>query len=342
MAIPKKRCSILILNAILIVSFIGTSYLLLYTPTPEESNHQSDPILKNDIPNLKTSDYWKLENDYLYINNWTQANESDWCSGKGTFAEPYIVENLTIDAYQKNSCLIIEDTREYFIFNNCTFLNSSETGLHGGVYLENVTNGKFESCKINTNRFGIWMNITHNCSFIKNNVRNNVLDGVYLKGCQNNSFYQNGIRYNNGSGYQLESCQLNVFNDEIVKESKAYGIFLKASDNNTIKFSTFDHCDDWGIYLDENSDINWVVENYVGYSKYEKIDGKCTYILDEGSDNHLINNDWFGECEDDPVYGELEDEEPAIPGYNLIFMLLGAIIPCVLFFNLKRKKIVSR
>ncbi|MFX1355265.1 MAG: hypothetical protein ACFFGP_15025, partial [Promethearchaeota archaeon] len=49
--------------------------------------------------NLESAEFW---NNFRYIHitglNWTTANETDWCSGSGTWNNPYLIENMTIDA----------------------------------------------------------------------------------------------------------------------------------------------------------------------------------------------------------------------------------------------------
>lgn len=47
--------------------------------------------------NLRTSGFWELSP--IYIDDWNKtANENDWCRGNGTFTNPYIIENITINA----------------------------------------------------------------------------------------------------------------------------------------------------------------------------------------------------------------------------------------------------
>ena len=49
--------------------------------------------------NLKQADFWN-NFTYIYITNlnWTIANETDWCSGSGTWSDPYLIENMRINA----------------------------------------------------------------------------------------------------------------------------------------------------------------------------------------------------------------------------------------------------
>ena len=60
--------------------------------------------------------------------NWTWASNQPWCSGSGTWSDPYLLENLTIDAQNASSGIEILNSNRYFIFNNVTVYNSSGTG----------------------------------------------------------------------------------------------------------------------------------------------------------------------------------------------------------------------
>lgn len=322
--------------------FIGLllTLLTLSSLSLDNGNSSQSTILKDDYPKL--ADFWEFNysiNNTIHVkNNWTAVAGKDWCSdGDGSWADPYIIENITVDAFNISSCIIIEDSREYFVIRNCTFFNSSSIGISAGIKLNNVTNGLIEINPIYENRYGIWMNNTHNCTFNKNPIHHNLLDGIYMLNCENNTFYQNGIRYNEGSGFDVNSCTLNIFDDNIVRESEEYGIIFRSSDNNTVKFSTFDHCDNYGIYLDEDSDKNWIIENYVGYCKAKEDDGECIYIIDKGENNKLIFNDCVGDCEEDPVYGELDGPEAIIPGYSLMILGLIMTISSLVYYAIKRR-----
>ena len=70
------------------------------------------------------ADYWPLASIHIN-NNWTETNSTfNWCNGKGTKEEPYILENITIN--QGNDIgIIIENSREFFKIKNCSISNSN-------------------------------------------------------------------------------------------------------------------------------------------------------------------------------------------------------------------------
>ncbi|MFW9824605.1 MAG: hypothetical protein ACFFE4_16805, partial [Candidatus Thorarchaeota archaeon] len=54
--------------------------------------------LKDKVIDLKQAGYW---NNFTFIHitgsNWTSANETEWCSGSGTWGNPYLIENMIIN-----------------------------------------------------------------------------------------------------------------------------------------------------------------------------------------------------------------------------------------------------
>ncbi|MHA1284255.1 MAG: right-handed parallel beta-helix repeat-containing protein [Promethearchaeota archaeon] len=337
----KKKHFILIILTLLPLIFITINFNTNIIQIKNSNLLDKEENGKNSN-NLNIAKFWTLKNTFIHIkNNWTQVNSTfEWCNGKGTYAEPYIIENLTIDAGGKYSGIIIENSRVYFIIRNCTIFNSSKNSNGAALKIINTTNGIIEKNNFsNNNGFGIFLNSTHNFTISQNIIQDNKNDGIYANGCQNNTFYKNSIKYNTGIGLNIENCRLNLFNDNIVKNASNYGIYLKSSDNNTVKYCIFDHCGNYGIYLDENSDENWIHDNYIGYCYYSKEDGKCVYIIDKGKNNHIFYNDWLGNCQDDPVYGELEEPALAISGYNIIELVFISIISISAVLLLIKKKL---
>ncbi|GAG59475.1 unnamed protein product, partial [marine sediment metagenome] len=75
-------------------------------------------------------------------NNWTAIEAIyDWCTGAGIENNPYIIENVSIDAQSSGSCINIQNSNDYFIIQNC-ILYSSNSYNTAGITLYNITNGK--------------------------------------------------------------------------------------------------------------------------------------------------------------------------------------------------------
>jgi parallel beta-helix repeat protein len=112
-------------------------------------------------------------------------------SGKGTEADPYIIQNKTFNMAGKNVNVGIHlrDTTAYVIIRNITVLNGTQAlGNKNnqssanclGIMLENVAHATIENCHFENNNMGIWLEECLNVSVIDNTVINNRYRGIYL------------------------------------------------------------------------------------------------------------------------------------------------------------------
>ncbi|MFX1557691.1 MAG: hypothetical protein ACFFC9_10595, partial [Promethearchaeota archaeon] len=53
--------------------------------------------------------------------NWSKIAENAWCSGLGTWDNPYIIENVIIDGYGSSYCIKIQNSSKYFVLKNNIF-----------------------------------------------------------------------------------------------------------------------------------------------------------------------------------------------------------------------------
>ncbi len=106
----------------------------------------------------KTSGYYNLTGSTIVIDdadpnyNWGKtAAENPWCSGSGTFGDPYVIENIYINGdmnltetpgkRQSANCLSIYRSTAYFIVRGCYFTKAGTDEFNSGIYLEYVENG---------------------------------------------------------------------------------------------------------------------------------------------------------------------------------------------------------
>jgi len=100
------------------------------------------------LKGLKTNLDWELDSPLIILNNFSDTESHyDFCSGSGTKEDPYLIENLTINANEINCCIYIKDTKDYFEFRNITLLNANVDLDYAFVYCFNVSNGYFEGIK---------------------------------------------------------------------------------------------------------------------------------------------------------------------------------------------------
>ncbi|MBN1801822.1 MAG: PKD domain-containing protein [Candidatus Lokiarchaeota archaeon] len=209
----------------------------------------------------KVSGFWELTHSIVVNNNWTDTASEEWVSGSGTFEDPYLIENITINAGGIGSCISIYNTREYFIIRNCT-LTGSEKGsgydLHAGIKLENVTNAMIiqNNCSYNQ---GCGISIYPYCAnntIIENVANNNAEHGIFLVGTGNNSIEKNMIKNNIYCGIYLILSWNNTILENMIINNFQYGTALSYSVNNVISKNAFNNNTIDGIHLFFGSDNN--------------------------------------------------------------------------------------
>ncbi len=73
----------------------------------------------------------------IYINNnWSDAKAAGICTGEGTFSEPYVIRDKMFNGSGYESCILIENSNEYFRIENYTLFESEI-----GINLYNTSNG---------------------------------------------------------------------------------------------------------------------------------------------------------------------------------------------------------
>ena len=67
---------------------------------------------RDNTSNLKSSGFWVLTPILIDGDSqWATVNSTyDWCNGSGTWNEPYIIENVTIDGQSSGSCIEIKNS----------------------------------------------------------------------------------------------------------------------------------------------------------------------------------------------------------------------------------------
>ena len=223
---------------------------------------------------VKRAGFWDLTGSPIFIDdsdpdyNWSKtATDNDWCNGLGTWNDPYIIENVTIDGQDSDSCITITDSNKYFIIRNCTFYNStSGTGWnHAGIRLNNVRNGRIlnNNCSsnkgggiylannsnnntvigniISNDRWGIFLDESNFNNISRNNVSESTWsNGIYLWYSHNNTIFKNNASKNGlinmvVVGIRLDFSNDNNISNNIADENAGGGINLGYSNNNTIE-----------------------------------------------------------------------------------------------------------
>ena len=327
----NAKSKIIILSAVgilLALSPIITANLSFSTCNNNKSSECSDDInLYNKNPKISAV------SEKIHIdNNWTAAKSAGICTGDGTYSEPYIIEDLVIDAESSGSCILIENSDVYFRIENCTLYNSgsgaTDAGIrllyvnnsqlidnncfsdYVGIQLYNSTSNTISGNTANDNYYGIVIGHSINNTVSGNTANNNIWEGLFLIDSNNNTISGNNAN-SNYRGILLENSDHIMVSGNTANNNHDEGIFLIESNNNTISGNIASN-NVYGISL-WNSDCNKVSGNILL--------GNDGCIKEANCEGNIIENNDCG----------------IIPGYNLIF-LLGALSVAIIFISKKLKK----
>jgi parallel beta-helix repeat protein len=241
-----------------------------------ESNFGEHNAPLKDIKIPKSSDFWS---NFTYIHitdlNWSIAASYDWCSGNGSYGNPYTIENITIDASSSptGAGIYIENsTNDYFTIRNCTITGAS----NAGIFLRRTCNGTVinNNCSYNIN-VGISLEAPSIGPYTKNNtVINNTCNwnnyGIFMIYDQDNTITNNTISNNDDSGIMLSSNSGNnnvtnnkIYSDSSVNPETNYGIRTWWAWSNNLINNTIINCEFDGITVRWASNNNDVENNTI-------------------------------------------------------------------------------
>jgi len=203
----------------------------------------------------KQSGYW---NNFSFIHidgNWSTAAGYEWCSGNGSWGNPYTIENITMDASSSPTDIgifINNSKNVYFRIYNCTVTNAGGAGIK----LENTNNGTLtnNNCSNNTNGILLSNNCDNN-TISGNNISYNGQDGIYIDGSVTdyNTIEKNKIKNNGWYGIELFETDRNSISDNNITnngQAGAYdGIYLLNSHFNNITGNQITNHTEDGIKL---------------------------------------------------------------------------------------------
>ena len=132
---------------------------------------------------------------------WEEAINESWCSGNGTFTNPYVISNLEINCHASSHCIEIKNSNVFFIIEGCKLYSSN--GNNGyyrfdyGIYLSNVNNSIIRDNKIIYDyelhlHAGIRMWASNNNTMINNYIKW-VGSGIHLSGESRNNVIKKNV-----------------------------------------------------------------------------------------------------------------------------------------------------
>ncbi len=255
------------------------------------TNNQSLEFNEKDQVQIKQSGFWTLTGSLIFIDNsdpsknWSYtASNYNWCSGSGSWADPYVIENITINGGGSAYCIKIGNSDVYFIIRNCSLYNS---GI--GILLGNVDNGKIINNNCSDNNLGIFLSGNNDNNTLSGNIASFNDDcGINLGSGNNNKLTGNNASNNDYYGIFLESSNNNNLSGNTVNNNR-YGITLGMSNTNKLSGNTASNNTLHGISLDYgiNNNLSENIMNFCGISISGSLAEVASQIID---DTNLVNN----------------------------------------------------
>ena len=282
--------------------FFGILFLVLINGNNYRYNLlTNDNAYNNNEINLKRAGYWEISPIYIDDTdpsyNWSiTATTYDWCSGLGTLIEPYLIENITINAIGNDYGFKIANSNVYFRIENCTIYNSnfgSYGGSYGGIILENVSNGTLLENQVSHNYNGIFLMSSSNNKIERNNASNYVKFGILIyQDCDLNEIRENICEYNTDTyGYGIGvtiNCDFNrILNNNVTGNTWGGIIIRDGSHNNAISGNNV-KANNHGIEIYDNCDNNTIDNNLI-INNY----GNGGWDRSSSCQNNLWYNNYF-------------------------------------------------
>jgi parallel beta-helix repeat protein len=232
----------------------------------------------NNTDNLRDS---QVSGDTILIQNeldWFDAIVAGRVSGGGSYENPFIIQNLIIDAKEMSSGIRIENNVRYVNIQNCTIRNSDagvslfnsiNINISENNFIENLHGIRLEYCDYisilnNTaydNRYGIRMAYTNNITVVRNTINYTYVSGINIVGSHNISITDNLVDGTmlSSRGISLASCNNSIISRNIVRSNLEIGISLSKCYHNIVRLNEIQR-NDIGIFL-TSSNHNEIKDN---------------------------------------------------------------------------------
>ncbi len=217
-------------------------------------------------------------------NNWAWARNNNLCSGSGTQDDPYIIQDLLINANDLDSGIIIENSVANIEIRNCKIINCKEDEY--AVYLINTSNIILENIDcFTTQKDPTNSPRTSSDNVYWGNVASGGAYGFFFQDCHNNTVIYCTLYQCSKVGILLNgNCYENNITLNNISESNI-AIFLNVSGyNNSITYNNMTY-NNYGIKFDGNCDNNSIIGN-----RFENNYKNGINITTSSSNNTIFNN----------------------------------------------------
>ena len=293
----KKKKMVATFNILIWVIFI----LAIFFSINLNYSNEINPLDNEKYFKLNKADHWILTGSPIYIDdndparNWAiTAATNDWCSGSGTWNDPYIIENVTIDGLSSWMEIRILNSEVYFILRNNTFFNGNT-----GIFLENVENGLITNNTVSYNSYqGISLIVGQNITISENIVEYN-FRGLSLTSSSNNNFIRNNSFSFNGdpSGDNYAGIVIIDSNRNIIQENEVFsnengGIFTDSDSTYNEILGNNIYGNEYGIQLSGNGNNQILGNNITNHDSGIYFELSSNY--NNVSKNFIVNNTFYG------------------------------------------------
>ncbi len=205
--------------------------------------------MEEDLPMVRSSVSGNLtDHDPIVINNETDLEDlmfkESW-PGNGTEEDPYIIEDLEIDAEGESMAIFMGNTSSYIQFINCDISNTSSThSFNIAIFLWNVSNVSIESCFIHNSEYGVMIREAHylylnninfsDCDIGFGSGYSKPVSRITVDNCTFSPSIYDAIEIDTGSF-------LSVVNSSFTSTGNA--IDFRVCDNITLSGNEFDDCE---------------------------------------------------------------------------------------------------
>ena len=255
-------------------------------------------------------------------------------TGSGTPTEPYIIQNLTIDAGGSGSPISIENTNASLIIQNCTVFSSGNLAANAGInlrYCRNInlsiiyaTNNNYgikiqycaniivSDCKCTANRGpGIVLYDGNNSRILNSNASLNDDGGIILSSGYNYIVRENFATLNSFDGFSGSSVRNSSIMNNTFSDNNRYGILIEYYEDNTIGRNNVSSNYGTGIRLESNNYNNTISDN-IAQENQEGI-----WLLTYNTHNKILNNNFSFNTNHGIWSYTLSDHDNIIQGNNI-------------------------
>lgn len=385
----RKKVFVLILLVSFFISFnlfldkfkITVEYNSKISKNKQESRSFSETNLRfSNFMNLTgerilIDDRWDVRwpyDSYDYLgdpNNKTWAETAateDWCTGSGTWDDPYIIENIYIDSQSAGSGITIWHSNVSFIIRNSYIHNSGSGDYDTGISLIHVDNGIIEKNNFTYNHHSLWLWESINNTISDNVMINDHSTSGFGKLIKMNRSYNNTISHNNSTNHydginlwdsNYNNISYNIINNTLFGHYPDTGLYLVNSNYSIITYNGFagDYAtfpnpyDDSiisqegcvGNILENNFAENITTNSTMSINSFQgnlKISASDTWFTLSTSNYNYVFGNYLYSPIDNPK--EIIENPFNIPGYN-VFVILG-LIGMVLTIHIVKRQIKER